>query len=267
MSKFLYVVCFIWAFVSCEHATEKPKQKEDIRILTGGIKIHFLHHGKGKTLVPGDYAYIEFEGFLAKDSTCFRSTIQQKKPMIYPVGEGTLTQGVEQILETLQEGDEVWAEVPASLGYGSMGVGAIPPNANLLFHIQLNRIFQPQTPPKWNFANKPVINDQNLKVWVIDSGLKVCVPKGSSVLTHFSLYAAKDSNNLSNSYTDGRPAPWAVGYNQFSPGVDQAIQHFGKGAQFRVWVSGEQAFQTEAYPGLKPKAKFFIDIEIIDWKK
>lgn len=267
MRKFFYLVCFIWACISCNQAADKPKQNKDIVTLPSGIKIHFLHHGKGETPVPGNFAYLELEGFLAKDSTCFRSSIQQKKPMIYPVGEGTLTQGVELVLEKLHEGDEVWAEIPASLGYGSMGIGAIPPNANLLFHIQLNRIFQPQSPPKWDFSNhKPVLDDAELKIWVIDSGFKVTIPNEAHVLTHFALYSSNDSSVLSNSYTDGRPAPWAVGYNQFSPGVDQAMQYFGKGAKFRVWTKGRQAFQNEAYTGLKPKAPFFIDIEIVDWK-
>ena len=267
MRIFFGILCAV-ALWGCDGKTQQNRaQTDDTRTLKNGVVIHYIQKGKGNPAIPGEFVQMDLEGMLKKDSSIFRSSIQQKKEMIYPVGEGTVCQGVEAALEVLVPGDEVWIEVPASQGFGSMGIGAIPPNSDLLYHVWLREVYRQQSPPKWDFsrAEKEDLK-KGLEVWKVTEGMSPYARPGNTVLSHFAIYRAKDSVLLRTSYTDGRPAVWQVGVGQFPPGVEQVLTQSGKGGKFRVRVSGEQTYQRSQMEEIPSNMPLIIDMEVFGVK-
>jgi len=93
--------------------------------------------GTGKNPTPGDIVSVRFEGrFL--DGTLFNSSDNYGGVLDFPVDENIAIPGFDQAVKILKEGGSGTFIVPSVLAYGKKGVsGLIPPDANLVFHIEL----------------------------------------------------------------------------------------------------------------------------------
>ena len=69
------------------------------------------------------------------DGTEFDSSVTGGQPLTFPV-TGVIA-GWTEALQLMQEGDKWKLYIPSELAYGERGVGPIPPNATLVFDIEL----------------------------------------------------------------------------------------------------------------------------------
>jgi FKBP-type peptidyl-prolyl cis-trans isomerase FklB len=69
------------------------------------------------------------------DGTEFDSSVTRGQPLTFPV-TGVIA-GWTEALQLMQEGDKWKLYIPSDLAYGERGVGPIPPNATLIFEIEL----------------------------------------------------------------------------------------------------------------------------------
>jgi FKBP-type peptidyl-prolyl cis-trans isomerase len=69
------------------------------------------------------------------DGTEFDSSVTRGQPLTFPV-TGVIA-GWTEALQLMQEGDKWKLYIPSELAYGERGVGPIPPNATLIFDIEL----------------------------------------------------------------------------------------------------------------------------------
>ena len=139
---------------------EKDKNKNfrsKAKKLKSGVEIHYINKGKGIKPVDGDEIFFYYEGYLAMNGVLFGTN--RKEVMVdygryseddenkgwYDPSKTTysssmqLIEGFKEVLMIMNVGDKVYVYVPSELGYGSrgMGNGAIPPNSNLEFIIEL----------------------------------------------------------------------------------------------------------------------------------
>lgn len=91
--------------------------------------------GTGATAVAGDTLVVNYVGQL-EDGTTFDST-QGRQPFTFVLGTGGVIAGWEQGLVGMQAGGRRLLIIPAYLGYGASGYGPIPPNATLIFEVEL----------------------------------------------------------------------------------------------------------------------------------
>jgi peptidylprolyl isomerase len=71
----------------------------------------------------------------------FDSSKDRGQPFSFPVGRGQVIKGWDEGVATMKVGGQRNLLIPATLGYGSRGAGgAIPPNATLLFEVELLQI-------------------------------------------------------------------------------------------------------------------------------
>ncbi len=101
------------------------------------MKVEVLQEGTGAQAKAGDIVSIHYTGWLT-DGTKFDSSLDRGEPITYPCGVGMVIAGWEQAVVGMKVGDKARLTIPPHLGYGAQGAGGvIPPNATLVFEIEL----------------------------------------------------------------------------------------------------------------------------------
>jgi len=98
-----------------------------------------LKPGKGDSPGPGSTVKVHYTGWLP-NGTKFDSSRDRKEPIEKPLG--TLIPGWNEGLRTMKAGGRRFLVIPPELGYGPRGAGSIPPNAVLVFDIELLELKQ-----------------------------------------------------------------------------------------------------------------------------
>lgn len=98
--------------------------------------------GTGKEAVAGSTAVVHYTGWLydpaapEKQGAQFDSS-RGGTPFSFQVGGGQVIKGWDEGVAGMKVGTKRTLIVPASMGYGDSGAGPIPPNANLIFDVEL----------------------------------------------------------------------------------------------------------------------------------
>lgn len=100
--------------------------------------------GTGREAEPGFNVTVHYTGWLydpsAKDGKGkkFDSSLDRKQPFNFFLGAGQVIQGWDEGVAGMKVGGKRTLIIPSELGYGVRGAGgAIPPNANLIFDVEL----------------------------------------------------------------------------------------------------------------------------------
>ena len=101
------------------------------------MKIEKITSGNGPAPKSGDTVSVHYTGWLT-DGTKFDSSLDRNDPFAFALGQGQVIQGWDQGVATMRVGDKVRLTIPPELAYGPSGYpGAIPPNATLIFEVEL----------------------------------------------------------------------------------------------------------------------------------
>jgi FKBP-type peptidyl-prolyl cis-trans isomerase FkpA len=98
--------------------------------------------GTGAVATAGKIVTVNYTGWLylpdapQHHGTQFDSSVG-RKPFTFRLGSGGVIPGWDQGVDGMKVGGKRTLVIPASLGYGADGAGPIPPNANLIFDVEL----------------------------------------------------------------------------------------------------------------------------------
>ena len=102
-----------------------------------GLKIEFLQEGKGPTPKSGQKVTVHYTGTLMTGKK-FDSSRDRNDPFTFTLNAGQVIRGWDEAVSLLPIGSRVKVTIPPHLGYGPTGAGGvIPPNATLVFDIEL----------------------------------------------------------------------------------------------------------------------------------
>lgn len=105
-----------------------------------GLKTQVLVEGTGQVAVKdGSNVVVHYKGTL-EDGTVFDSSYDRGQPLNVTVGAGRVIKGWDEGLVGMVEGETRRLTIPHQLGYGKAGRGPIPPEATLIFDIELLKI-------------------------------------------------------------------------------------------------------------------------------
>jgi FKBP-type peptidyl-prolyl cis-trans isomerase len=103
-----------------------------------------LAEGEGAAIAPGSTAVVHYTGWLfdptAEDGkgNKFDSSLDRGQPFRFPLGAGRVIGGWDQGVAGMKVGGQRRLLIPPHLGYGARGAGGvIPPNATLVFDVEL----------------------------------------------------------------------------------------------------------------------------------
>jgi peptidylprolyl isomerase len=104
--------------------------------LASGLQYEDVVVGSGKMAEPGMQVSVHYTGTLT-DGTKFDSSLDRGQPIQFQLGAGRVIQGWEEGIKGMRIGGKRKLVIPPDLGYGANGGGPIPPNATLLFDVEL----------------------------------------------------------------------------------------------------------------------------------
>ena len=97
--------------------------------------------GTGASPTTGQTCVMHYTGWLYKDGvkgSKFDSSVDRGQPFEFPIGVGRVIKGWDEGVATMKVGGKRTLIIPAALGYGARGAGGvIPPNATLIFDVEL----------------------------------------------------------------------------------------------------------------------------------
>ena len=102
-----------------------------------GLQYWDLVVGTGPTAAPGNMVHVHYSGYLTSGEK-FDSSRDRGEPFSFPLGAGQVIKGWDEGVAGMKVGGQRQLRIPPELGYGSAGAGgAIPPNATLVFDVEL----------------------------------------------------------------------------------------------------------------------------------
>lgn len=106
-----------------------------------GLKYIDEKAGTGAEAAPGKNVSVHYTGWLdnkGQKGQKFDSSLDRGQPFVFPLGAGRVIRGWDEGVAGMKVGGKRTLLIPADLGYGARGAGgAIPPNANLIFDVEL----------------------------------------------------------------------------------------------------------------------------------
>ena len=109
------------------------------------LKIIDVKQGTGPVAKPGEPVTVNYTGWLyvngAKGAK-FDSSFDHGRPFTFPLGAGAVIPGWDKGVAGMKVGGERTLIIPPDMGYGERGTpgGPIPPNATLMFDVQLLKV-------------------------------------------------------------------------------------------------------------------------------
>ncbi|MUL38074.1 FKBP-type peptidyl-prolyl cis-trans isomerase [Gloeocapsopsis dulcis] len=121
-------------------ANNNMMSDENVVTTPSGLKYVDIQEGDGATPKAGQTVVVHYTGTL-EDGSKFDSSRDRNRPFSFKLGAGQVIKGWDEGLSTMKVGGRRQLIIPPELGYGARGAGGvIPPNATLVFDVELLRI-------------------------------------------------------------------------------------------------------------------------------
>ncbi len=147
LSQTIVVAAFALATVSAAVLTAGPHQSATAQTMgkvvttPSGLKIIDTKVGTGAQCNPGQICVMHYTGWLYQNGAKgqkFDSSLDRGEPFEFPLGKHQVIAGWDEGVADMKVGGKRTLIIPPELGYGARGAGGvIPPNATLMFDVEL----------------------------------------------------------------------------------------------------------------------------------
>lgn len=220
-----------------------------------GLEYVEIEAGTGPVPQPGDIVSVHYTGTL-EDGTKFDSSLDRGQPFQFTLGQGAVIPGWDEGIALMREGGKAQLIIPPALGYGESGSGSIPPNATLIFDVELVEVRSQPKPVEVDAADYTE-TESGLKYYFIEEGDGTAVQPGDMVKVHAQLWQ-EDGTLLQSTLEQGAPVDFIQGSGNSIPGLDEALllMHVGDKAQL--------VMPPELTGGIPGDTLFIFELELLE---
>ncbi|HEX5855913.1 MAG TPA: FKBP-type peptidyl-prolyl cis-trans isomerase [Thermoanaerobaculia bacterium] len=122
-------------------AAAADKKESKMKTTPSGLQYEDTKEGTGASPKTGQTCVMHYTGWLWENSAKgkkFDSSVDRGQPFEFKIGQGMVIKGWDEGVATMKVGGKRNLLIPPGLGYGARGAaGVIPPNATLLFEVEL----------------------------------------------------------------------------------------------------------------------------------
>jgi peptidylprolyl isomerase len=145
MKTRLFAAALVLLFAACAGKTNDSTgagadtftMPENVQSTPSGLQYAIDQPGTGAQPQAGQTVTVHYTGWLT-DGTQFDSSRDRGEPFEFVLGQGDVIQGWDEGVADMKIGEKRTLVIPPALGYGEQGAsGAIPPNATLVFKVEL----------------------------------------------------------------------------------------------------------------------------------
>jgi peptidylprolyl isomerase len=134
-------IAFALAVIGATIMTDSSDAQPKPVTTSSGLQMIDTQAGTGASPKQGQTAVVHYTGWLNDNGAKgkkFDSSVDRGKPFEFPVGMRRVIPGWDEGVATMKVGGKRTLIVPPALGYGAQGAGGvIPPNATLIFDVEL----------------------------------------------------------------------------------------------------------------------------------
>ena len=136
----ILVGCLIVVLPACQFLKRNLPEtavSEGVVITESGLQYEDIVAGTGVMPEVGQQVTVHYTGTL-EDGSKFDSSRDRNQPFVFTLGVGQVIKGWDEGVASMRVGGQRKLIIPPDLGYGAQGAGGvIPPNATLLFDVEL----------------------------------------------------------------------------------------------------------------------------------
>ena len=214
-----------------------------------GLQYEEIQAGTGVQPKKGDVVQVHYTGWLT-NGTKFDSSRDRGEPFEFKLGAGRVIKGWDEGVATMKVGGKRKLVLPPDLAYGSRGAGGvIPPNAELVFEVELLGI-----------------QENNVQIDEVEAGTGPEAQEGDVVQVHYT-GRLTNGTQFDSSLDRGEPIEFQLGMGQVIAGWDLGILGMKVGAKRKLTIPPALGYGTRGYPGVSPpNATRVFDVQLVGIK-
>ncbi|MBX3102548.1 MAG: FKBP-type peptidyl-prolyl cis-trans isomerase [Bacteroidetes bacterium] len=217
--------------------------------------------GEGRTPVAGDKVVAHYHGLLTNGNK-FDSSFDRGKPFSFTVGQGQVIRGWDEGFTLFPVGTRAVLFIPPALGYGSRDIGAIPPNSELVFHVELVDIAESFKPYPLE-ESKLKTTSSGLQYQIVKEGSGAQAIAGKTVSVHYH-GTLMDGKVFDSSFSRGEPITFPLGQGMVIPGWEEGIALLKEGSRAILIIPPALAYGENGAPPVIPgNAALRFDVELV----
>ena len=249
----------------------KPQIQEGKTMKTAsGLEYTELVAGTGAAPKAGDIVSVNYTGTLT-NGVVFDSSYKRNQPFQFPLGQGQVIPGWDEGIALMKVGGKARLTIPPNLGYGPRGAGGvIPPNATLIFDVELMdvkagapRVAAPAAPTQVK-ASDYVTTTSGLKYHDFVVGTGAAPQKGQQVVVNYTGWLL-NGTKFDSSLDRGEPFPFSIGLGQVIAGWDEGVLSMKIGGKRQLVIPPNLGYGAQGYSSIiPPNATLIFEVELLE---
>ena len=237
----------------------------DALVTDSGLQYIEIEAGTGDSPAPGDLVQVHYTGQL-EDGTVFDSSYDRGAPFQFPLGAGQVIAGWDEGIGLMKVGGKSTLIIPPDLGYGSAGAGGgiIPPDATLVFDVELVGIVEPVAQEEVDESDY-IETESGLQYYDIVEGDGPSPEAGQIVVVHYTGWLL-DGTKFDSSVERGQPFQFIIGQGQVIAGWDEGVATMKVGGKRQLRITKKIGYGSAGAGGgiIPPDATLVFDVELLE---
>jgi peptidylprolyl isomerase len=251
--------------------TDPAAADPDLREVAPGVKVRDLKAGTGPECPPGAVVRLHYTGWLT-DGRVFDTSHASARPVEMPLG-GAIP-GWQEGIPGMRAGGVRKLVVEPKQGYGARRVGGVPPNATLVYEVELVEVV-PEAAP-----GGPAALADGTAPWAADAGLRDLgdglmvrdlaagagpeCPPGATVTVHFTGWLP-DGTPFDSTRPSGKAAVFPLPL--LSPGLQRGVPGMKAGGVRKFVVPAALGYgKRGAPPRVPPDTPVVFELELVSFR-